>query len=222
MAIIAAGSAAAASAGSGHSALGPIQPYLMASQQQEVALARSAAPPSVSMHAAVMVLTARGYVTAVKGSNGFVCIVTRSWDNAANVESARFWNPKTSVPYCMNAAGARSVLAEYLAKTQWALAGASQAEIGERVKAARAAGKMEDAAAGAMCYMMSKESWGVAGRPGAWRPHLMFYFPNGQTPNWGANLDGTPVFSGPADDNNTMLVIPVPVWSDGSPAPGFR
>lgn len=222
LAIVAAGSASAASMGSSaQSASARIEPYLMASKQQEIALARSAAPPSVSMHATVMVLTAHGYVTAVKGSNGFVCIVTRSWDNAATVKSARFWNPKISVADCLNAPGAHSMLAEYLMKTQWAVAGASEAEIGERIKAARGAGKMEASTAGAIAYMMSKQSWGVGGNPGAWRPHLMFYFPNAQAPNWGANIDGTPVLSGAADDNTTVYNVLVPVWSDGSPAPSF-
>lgn len=217
LAILTAGSALAAAAASGRPAMGRIAPYLMASQQQEIALARSAAPSSISTHATVMVLTAHGYVTAVKGSNGFACIVTRSWDNTADVESSRFWDPRIRVPYCVNAVGARSMLAEYLMKSQWVLAGASEAEIGERVRAARTMGNL----AGSICYMMSKLSWGVAGRPGAWRPHLMFYFPNAQAPNWGANIDGTPVSSGAADDNTTVYNVLVPVWSDGSPAPSF-
>jgi hypothetical protein len=71
--------------------------------------------------------------------------------------------------------------------------------------------------------MMSKHSWGVGGSPGPWRPHLMFYFPTRQTPNWGANLDGTPVLASPASGNEetTVLVVVVPFWSDGAPAPKF-
>jgi hypothetical protein len=221
IAILAAGPAAAAVAGSVDSAMSRIKPYLMASKQQEIALARSAAPAAISMHATVMVLGAHGYVTAVKGSNGFVCLVTRSWDNVTSVASSRFWNPKISVPKCLNATAARSMLAENLLKTQWAVAGASEAEIGERVKAARAAGKIEVAAAGAMCYMMSKRSWGVGGTPGAWRSHLMFYFPDGNVPNWGANLNGTPVLSAAEDERTTVAFVLVPVWSDGSPAPAM-
>jgi hypothetical protein len=220
MAIGAAHSVPAASADSARSGLGRIDRYLIASRQHEIALARTAAPPAVSMHAAVMVLTVHGYVTAVRGSNGFVCLVTRAWDNAASVDRARFWDPRTIVPYCLNAAGVRSMLAEYLMKTQWVLAGASEAEIGARIRTARAAGKIESAA-GAVCYMMSKQSRWVGGSPGPWRPHLMFYFPNGQAPNWGANLPGSPVFSGAADDDDTtVFMVLVPVWSDGSPAPG--
>jgi len=218
LAMIAARSVSAA--GSAHSALARIEPYIAASQQQEIALARSAAPPSISMHATVMVLGAHGYVTAVKGTNGFVCLVQRSWDNEQSVKRARFWNPKIRSAFCYNSAGAQSILPEYLLKTQWALAGASKAEIGDRDEAAWAAGKVEEPAAGAMCYMMSKHSWGVGGNPGAWRPHLMFYFPARQAPDWGANLGGTPVIF-TADDHTAVFVVLVPVWSDGSPAPGF-
>lgn len=211
--------AQAASAATTLSAAARIEPYLMASKQQEIALARTAAPPSISMHATVLVLTARGYVTAAKGSNGFVCLVTRSWDNAVSVQSARFWNPRTRVPYCFNAAGARSVLPEYLLKTRWALTGASRAQMSDREKSARAAGKMDASTAGAICYMMSKRSWGVGGNPGPWRPHLMLYYPRGHAPDWGANLTGSPVLAGPANDATTVVVVLVPVWSDGSPAP---
>jgi hypothetical protein len=220
LAITAAGPASAAAGGSAR-----IEPYLMASQQQEIALARSAAPASISMHATVMVLSAHGYVTAVKGNNGFVCVLSRSWDGMVSMASARFWNPKISVPKCFNAGGARSMLAELLMKTQWVAAGASEAEIGERLKAAWAAGKIENAPAGAACYMMSKRSWGVGGQPGAWRPHLMFYFPNGEVSksaaNFGANLDGTPVLSDAEDEHTTVVFVLVPVWSDGSPAPSM-
>jgi hypothetical protein len=223
LAVIAAQSALAASADSSHSAMAPIKAYLMASEQQEIALARTAAPPSISNHATVMVFGVHGYVTAVNGSNGFVCIVGRSWGAAVSIKSARFWNPKIRIPLCFNAQGAHTVVAQYLMMTQWALAGATRAEIGAREKAGWAAGTLKEPAAGAMCYMMSKNGWGVGGNPGPWRPHLMFYFPTGQTPNWGANLGGTPVLASPSsgDDKTTVLVVVVPFWSDGSAAPSF-
>ncbi|HEV2441206.1 MAG TPA: hypothetical protein VGT07_01695 [Steroidobacteraceae bacterium] len=220
LAIIAAPFAPAAAAVAPHSAASQIAPYLMASQRQEIALARSAAPPSIAMHASVMVLSAHGYVTEVKGTNGFVCLVSRSWDSDGQPNQPAFWDPKISVPKCFNAPAARWRLALLLTKTQWVTSGGSEAELGERLKAAHAPAKMEDPPGVAICYMMSKRSWGVGGHPGAWRPHLMFYFPNGHVPNWGANLDGSPVMSGAEDDHTTVVDVLVPAWSDGSPAPG--
>jgi len=67
----------------------PIDQYRVASQAEEIALARSAAPPAISDKAQVLVLGAQGYETAVDGTNGFVCIVERSW--GAGFEDAVFW-----------------------------------------------------------------------------------------------------------------------------------
>src|SRR5690242_80352 len=43
----------------------------------EIALARSAAPESISRDATVLFLGRHGYETAVEGKNGFVCVVER-------------------------------------------------------------------------------------------------------------------------------------------------
>lgn len=222
LAVIAARGASAAAPGSAQSAATRIQPYLMANQQEEIALARSAAPPSIAMHATVMVLTPHGYVARVKGTNGFVCVVTRSWDSAGKPNQPNFWDPRISVPKCYDPPAARTVFAENLMlKTRLVVAGASEAEIVERVTAAWASGKIETDPAGAMSYMMSKRSWGVGGHPGAWRPHLMFYFPAGKAPDLGGNLDGVPVVTGDEDDHTTVVNVLAVVWSDQSPAPKF-
>lgn len=220
MLLIATASAGAATRGASHAAQSRIEPYLMANRQQEIALARTAAPPSVSMHATVLVLGAHGYVIAIKGSNGFVCLDERSWDSPPAAQSTAFWNPAYNTPKCLNATGAQSVLPEYLMKTHWALMGASRGEISERLKAAWADGTLHAPPPGAICYMMSKLGSGVGG-PGPWRPHVMFYFPNGQAPDWGANLGGNPILN-KVRKHVTVLLVLVPIWSDGSLAPRFK
>src|SRR5580700_7972218 len=60
-------------------AMAPLNQYLMPDERSEIALARSAAPASISDGAEVMGLGQTGYRTAVKGTNGFLCIVERSW-----------------------------------------------------------------------------------------------------------------------------------------------
>src|SRR6202049_298934 len=80
--------------------MAPIDQYLMMDQGAEIALARSAAPESISRDAEVLVLGRHSFETAVKGKNGFVCIVGRSWTSAPDVE---FWNPKVRTPICYNA-----------------------------------------------------------------------------------------------------------------------
>src|SRR5271157_3315641 len=65
-------------------AMAPLDQYLISDENAEIALARSAAPASVSDADEVMVLRRDGYATAVKGSNGFVCAVERSWGKSTD------------------------------------------------------------------------------------------------------------------------------------------
>src|SRR5467141_2217011 len=60
--------------------MAPLDQYLM-ERKAEIALARSAAPESISQDAEVMVLGQHGYETVVKGKNGFMCVVERSNDH---------------------------------------------------------------------------------------------------------------------------------------------
>src|SRR3974390_1300971 len=80
--------------------MAPVAQYRILNPQDEIALARSAAPPSISADAEVLVLGANGYETAVKGKNGFVCFVERSW--AAGFDDIQFWNPRLRAPNCFN------------------------------------------------------------------------------------------------------------------------
>src|SRR5690242_8989209 len=75
-----------------YAAIAPLDQYLIPDKDSEIALARSAAPKSVSDGAEVMVLGPQGYTTAVEGKNGFLCLVERSWGAATDVPE--FWNPK--------------------------------------------------------------------------------------------------------------------------------
>ena len=58
--------------------MAPLDQYLM-DRNAEIAMARSAAPEAISRDADVLVLGRHGYETAVKGKNGFVCVVERGW-----------------------------------------------------------------------------------------------------------------------------------------------
>src|SRR5271170_7058552 len=72
--------------------MAPLEQYLMADRDAEIALARSGAPDSISHDAEIQVLSRSGYQTAVHGKNGFVCLVQRSF--AAAADDPVFWNPK--------------------------------------------------------------------------------------------------------------------------------
>src|SRR5580693_7196412 len=69
--------AQAADAKAPYQSMAPLDQYLMADRNAEIELARSAAPNSISKDAEVLVLGQHGYETAVKGKNGFVCLIER-------------------------------------------------------------------------------------------------------------------------------------------------
>ena len=142
--------------------MAPIDQYLMTDQGAEIALARSAAPDSIARDAEVQVLGRHGFETAVKGKNGFVCIVGRSWTSAPDAE---FWNPKVRVPMCVNAAAARSYLLRLAKETEWGLAGRTPAQMTESITAAIAKKELPAMESGAMCYMLSKQGYGGDSTP---------------------------------------------------------
>ena len=196
--------------------MAPLAQYLSANQADEIALARSAAPPAISQDADVLTLGPKGYETAVKGTNGFVCLVERAW--FGDIDRADFWNPKNRGPDCYNPAAARSVLPTYLERTQWVLSGLSKAEIAERTKAALAAHEIPAPEIGSMAYMLSRDGYLTDEEAHHWHPHLMFFLPITTAAAWGANLKGSPVvLADSSGDAVTVFLVPVRRWSDGTP-----
>ena len=193
--------------------MAPIDQYMMADRGAEIALARTAAPNSISRDADVMVLERHGYTTAVRGRNGFVCIVGRGWSAAADPD---FWNPRVRVPMCVNAAAARTYLLRVTRITDLALEGHSLAQVNDTIAAALARNELPPMEPGAMCYMMSKLGYGGDSAP-HWPSHLMFFYSDTDPAIWGANLPGSPVIA-VADplEHLTQFVITTQRWSDGT------
>ena len=199
-------------------AMAPIEQYRIANPSDEIALARTAAPPSVSADAEVLVLGEHGYETAIAGSNGFVCFVERSW--AAGFDDAEFWNPKLRAPNCFNPPAVRSVLPQFLRRTEWVLAGVARAQMIENTRAAFASRRFTDPEAGSLSFMLSKQGYVSDDAAGPWLPHVMFFVPRGQAVAWGAGLEDSPVLGVEGSPlEPTVLFVPVRSWSDGSPAP---
>jgi len=209
-ALCAANPAGAQSAKQSYSTMAPLEEYLM-DRNAEIALARSAAPESISRDAEVLVLGRHGFETAVKGKNGFVCIVERGWTAAADPD---FWNAKVRVPICDNAAAARSYLLRSMKTTELVLAGRTKAQVEESVAAAVKKKELPPMEPGAMCYMMSKQGYGGDSAP-HWPSHVMFFYSKMDAASWGANLPGSPVMA-VNDDELTEFAIGVQRWSDGT------
>ena len=202
-------------------AMAPLDRYLIADRDQEIALAKSAAPPALSSDASVMVLEKDGYHTAIEGKNGFTCIVERGW--MSPLDSTDFWNPRLRGPICYNPPAVRSILPYTILRTKLILSGMTKDQLADNIRSQLANGLVPLPEAGAMSYMMSKDQY-LGDGPGHWHSHLMFHLPRGMgAASWGANLDGSPVVFdtdhhvlGPEPE--TIFMVPVDHWSDGSSA----
>jgi hypothetical protein len=210
--------------------MAPLDQYLM-ERNAEIALARSAAPPSISRDATVMILGSHGYEAAVEGKNGFVCVVERGWMNP--FDSPEFWSPKTRGALCFNPPAARTVLPMTLMRTKLVLAGKSKAEVRASIKTAIENKELPGLEAGAMSYMMSKDAY-LTDAGGHNMAHLMFYTPLMDGAVWGANpvdssnklsvsFPGSPLLLAPLFNGNPepidVFLMETGMWSDGTAAP---
>ena len=196
--------------------MAPVDQYMM-ERSAEIAMAQSAAPPSISKDAEVMVMGRHGYEVAVKGKNGFVCMVERGW--TAGLDDPVFWNPKIRGPICFNPQAARFNVPITIKKTELVLAGRSKEQMADGIRAAFDKKEFPPLGPGAMCYMLSKQGH-LNDQAGNWHPHLMFFVPDTDPEAWGAGLPGSPVVVGVTDplDRLTIFMVPVGHWSDGTAA----
>jgi hypothetical protein len=208
---------ARAQAADPYPAMAPLDQYLISDENAEIALARSAAPASISSNAEIMVLTPKGFTTAVNGTNGFMCLVERGW--GAATDFPEFWSPKVRAPHCFNPAAAKSFAPIFLMKTKLVLAGKSKTEILNAINAAFDKKELPALEPGAMAYMLSKQQYLNDGATN-WHPHVMFYVSGDAEKSSGANLPGSPVIAAPdPEERVTILMVWAGQWSDGSPAP---
>lgn len=146
----------------GAGALPPLLP-----RAEEVALARSAAPPAISDAATVLVLERGGYVVAEEGTNGVTCFVDRTW-------------PESLEPHCFDAEGSRTILPMRLRIAELRERGESREAIERDIADGLRSGRFRLPRRPAMSYMLSSGQvlYNDRGeRVGRWKPHLMIYFP---------------------------------------------
>lgn len=223
----AAGQAIADAAAPTYPKMAPIEAYLM-DRDAEIALARSAAPDSISKDATVMILTRHGYETAVTGKTGWVCLVDRGWSGM--LDHPEFWSPKIRAPGCLSPAVAGSFLPYDYMRTKLVLAGHTKEEVIAATKAAIEK-KQLPSLEGGICYMMSKSAY-LGDFTGHNMPHVMFYAAEKDGAAWGANVKNSPVmgvsyWSASAESYPSLkdfppiyvYLVPVNKWSDGSAAP---
>ncbi len=197
--------------------MAPLERYLMPDRNAEIALARTAAPDSISHDARVLVLGPHGYETAVEGKNGFECLVERGW--MAQFDNPEFWNPKIRGPLCFNPPAAHSILPITYKRTEMVLASQSKAQMMAEIKIFARKG-LPALEPGALTYMMSKDAYLTDGGDHN-MAHLMFYNPLMDGAVWGADLPKSPVMLNPqfAVEGIDVFMVLTGMWSDGTLAP---
>lgn len=190
----------------------PISGYLMA-RDAEIALARSAAPASISDRATIKILTKSGYEVAREGDNGVVCMVMRGF-SAPTYTPAQFrdlvYDPTVHAPICFTPPAARTVMPYYELRTKLAMEGKGPDQIAEGLQAAYIKGELPRRDAVSFAYMWSAHQHLGPGI-GAWHPHMMVFAPYYDNAMVGGNAFGTslPQVTDDAGTPFTVVVIPV-------------
>jgi hypothetical protein len=139
-------------------------------RERQIELALSAAPTEVSSKATVYILGPKGYEKIREGSNGFSCLVERSFAGTTQTSSA---------PACFDAEGSRTLVQTFLRREELRAEGKPEAEIKDDVAKGYKDGRFKTPGPGFL-YMMSNENYvydSNSKQSGFVPPHLMFYAP---------------------------------------------
>ena len=139
-------------------------------RERQIELALSAAPTEVSSKAAVYILGSKGYEKVREGTNGFSCLIERSFAGTTQTSSA---------PACFDAEGSRTIMLAYLHREELRAEGKSETEIKDDIAKGYKDGRFKVPGPGFL-YMMSNENYvynSESKKSGFVPPHLMFYAP---------------------------------------------
>jgi len=186
------------------------------SDADEIALALTAAPASITTGAAVYIQHDGKFAKVRDGSTGWVCVVGRD----PRVK------PIAVAPICYNPEGARTSMHEGMLKAELSSRNFSNTAIKREVDAAYQHGTLQHPSKPVMIYMMSSHQvlesfqgdseWTT----GAWHPHIMVYLPHATLGEFALdeqNQDGpVSVYS---DARGVQLVVELPHWADSPASP---
>src|SRR5262245_7816564 len=193
----------------------PLSAYLMP-QEQEIALARSAAPANITDHATIEVLTDSGYKVVSEGDNGFVCLVMRGW-SAPTYTPAQFrdlvYAPTVRAPICFDPIAAQTVWPYSELRTKLGMEGKTPDQIADGVEAAYATGELPQRIGVSFGYMWSADQNLIPG-VGAWHPHVMIFAPYYENATLGGNDFGSPLPQVTDDAGTPFTVVVIPVDHD--------
>jgi hypothetical protein len=136
------------------------------SRDDEIRMARSAAPVAVSKDAKVYVVDHGRYVVAVPGHSGEACMVIR-WQGVY-------------APQCGDSEADATVLAVERFRAEQLLAGRTKAEVEHAISDGWSTGRFRKPARPALVFMLSssQQLTDPTGAPiGKWFPHVMIFYP---------------------------------------------
>jgi hypothetical protein len=176
-------------------------PRLLLPPAEEIPLARSAAPSSVGKEARVWVFAAGKYMVADSGTSSVQCYVGRGW-------------PKALEPQCFDEEGARTIMPIEMRQSEMLHQGIATDSVQRAIATGIASGKFRLPQRPAMSWMQSAAQVlydDDGSRVGAWKPHIMIYYPYLTTEGvgTGANRDiaaGIVVSPG-SPMSNIMIVV---------------
>jgi hypothetical protein len=165
----------------------------------------------VSAGARVWVFDAGSYVVADSGNNGVQCYVGRSW-------------PLALEPQCFDEEGARTILPIEMYRCELLHRGIPSDSVERAIAAGLASGRFRLPLRPAMTWMLSSAQvlYSDAGRRvGAWKPHVMIYYPYLTADNvgTGSNEDlAAGIVVSPNSPLSSIIVV-VPGALDPAPVP---
>lgn len=145
--------------------------------ETEVSDAAEGGPKHITAQASYMIWSGTKYITKVKGTNEFVCLVLR--DKMGRFE-----------PSCLNQPAMESVFPVYEYQTQLLQTGVSIADVHRQITEKFSKGEFQSPAPGALVYMMSKRNKfynHFEQKLVDVGPHLMLYFPRIKESSLGLN-----------------------------------
>jgi hypothetical protein len=147
------------------------------SRDQEISLAESAGPASITKDATIYVLErASGYTIARKGANGFVCFVHRD-------------RPDTLEPECFDPEGVESLFPPEFDKAKFREEGMTEEEAVRKIDAGFASGTYRVPRRNAVTYMLSTKNHVFNGEKViSYPPHIMISAPYLKNSDIGADF----------------------------------
>jgi len=181
---------------SSQSLLAQTADYPQLDRDEEIRLAMSAGPPSVSGGADVYVMADDGFERVIDGKNGWACIVVRAAGNRTNL-----------APHCLNPDAVKGVLPAFLREGRLQALGKDAESIDADMREAWSSGELPLPEGPAFAYMLSKGQR-LGANASSFLPHFMLYKPYVTN----ADIGGDPTqmqfpFVGPVENHPLSTVV---------------